>query len=115
MSSGAIESMATKKRIVVRRVPAGTRVKARRVASTAGEAQRSKEVEMWILREVQAQERLYRRIVREMNALNDRRIRWVRDFYERLQTRGFSVHAGLRRKVRADEIPKVPKRIRVVF
>lgn len=72
-------------------------------------------MERWIRREVQAQERIYRRIVREMNALNDRRIKWVREFYQRLQTRGFSVHAGIRRKVRPEEIPPIPKRIRVVF
>ena len=77
--------------------------------------QRPEEVEKWIRREVAAQERIYRRIVREMNALNDRRIRWVKEFYQRLQTRGFSVHAGIRRKVRPEEIPPVPKRIRVVF
>ena len=77
--------------------------------------QRPEEVEKWIRREVAAQERIYRRIVREMNALNDRRIRWVKEFYRRLQTRGFSVHAGIRRKVRPEEIPPVPKRIRVVF
>lgn len=76
---------------------------------------RPEEVERWIKREVAAQERIYRDIVREMNALNDRRIKWVKEFYQRLQTRGFSVHAGIRRKVRPEEIPPVPKRIRVVF
>jgi hypothetical protein len=50
-----------------------------------------------------------------MNALNDRRIKWVKEFYQRIQTRGFSVHAGLRRKVAAVDIPRLPKKIRVVF
>jgi hypothetical protein len=76
---------------------------------------RRPEVEAWIRREVLAQERIYRSIVREMNALNDRRIKWVREFYQRIQTRGFSVHAGIRRKVRPEEIPPLPRKIRVVF
>jgi hypothetical protein len=103
--------MATKKKSV-RKVA----VKARaRAVPTAAKFQRPEEVERWIKREVAAQERIYRSIVREMNALNDRRIKWVKEFYQRLQTRGFSVHAGIRRKVRPEEIPPVPKRIRVVF
>lgn len=106
--------MATKKK-VVRRTAAGRGAKARPAAPSATGFPRPAEVELWIRREVQAQERIYRGIVREMNALNDRRMKWVKEFYERLQTRGFSVHAGIRRKVRPEEIPPLPKRIRVVF
>ncbi len=106
--------MPTKKKAVPRTAP--TARTARRSSTIRPKAiQRPAEVELWIRREVQAQERIYRRIVREMNALNDRRIKWVKEFYQRLQTRGFSVHAGIRRKVRPEEIPPVPKRIRVVF
>lgn len=106
--------MATKKKAVSRTT---SRSRAKRAAPVAPPAptRRPEEVERWIRREVQAQERIYRRIVREMNALNDRRIKWVKEFYQRLQTRGFSVHAGIRRKVRPEEIPPIPKRIRVVF
>lgn len=103
--------MATKKKVVRRSVSRG-RAKSRSGPPTL---QRSEEVERWVRREVQAQERIYRSIVRKMNALNDRRIRWVKEFYQRIQTRGFSVHAGLRRKVGPEEIPRVPKKIRVVF
>ncbi|MEO8502043.1 MAG: hypothetical protein ABI565_14080 [Vicinamibacteria bacterium] len=99
--------MATKKKVVRR--PGKLRT------LTVPPFKRPEEVERWIKREVAAQERIYRNIVREMNALNDRRIKWVKEFYQRLQTRGFSVHAGIRRKVRPEEIPPVPKRIRVVF
>ena len=105
--------MATRKKAVDRR-GGRDRVRTARSVPAAG-FQRSEEVERWIKREVAAQERIYRGIVREMNALNDRRIKWVKEFYERIQARGFSVHAGIRRRVRAEEIPPVPKRIRVVF
>ncbi|MBX7185333.1 MAG: hypothetical protein K1Y01_09335 [Vicinamibacteria bacterium] len=105
--------MAIKKKVV--RKTGARRPGARAKKSTPVKFQRPEEVERWIKREVAAQERIYRGIVREMNALNDRRIKWVKEFYQRLQTRGFSVHAGIRRKVRPEEIPPVPKRIRVVF
>lgn len=106
--------MATKKKSV-RKAAEEARARAGRAVPRATAFQRPEEVERWIKREVAAQERIYRGIVREMNALNDRRIKWVKEFYQRLQTRGFSVHAGIRRKVRPEEIPPVPKRIRVVF
>ena len=106
--------MATKKKAVRKPVTRGSTRTGRAAPAPAG-FQRPEEVERWIRREVAAQERIYRGIVREMNALNDRRIKWVKEFYQRLQTRGFSVHAGIRRKVRPEEIPPVPKRIRVVF
>lgn len=83
--------------------------------TTPAKVRRPAEVEAWIRREVEMQERLYKRIVRDMEALNSRRIQWVKEFYERIQTRGFSVHAGLRRKVRPEELHPIPKRIQVVF
>ena len=91
------------------------RTKGRKAPAHSEAPRRSEEVERWIQAEVRAQERIYRRIVRDMNALNDRRMKWVKEFYQRLQTRGFSVHAGIRRKVKPEEIPPIPKRIRVVF
>lgn len=106
--------MATRKK-VARKATRKRRARTGRSAPVTSTFQRPAEVERWIRREVAAQERIYRGIVREMNALNDRRIKWVKEFYQRLQTRGFSVHAGIRRKVRPEEIPPVPKRIRVVF
>jgi hypothetical protein len=106
--------MASKTKAVRKPTPGG-RARAGRAVQAPAKFRRPEEVERWIRREVAAQERIYRGIVREMNALNDRRIKWVKEFYQRLQTRGFSVHAGIRRKVRPEEIPPVPKRIRVVF
>lgn len=106
--------MATRKSTVSNSAPK-TRAKAGRAPAPPEVRRRPEEVERWIQAEVRAQERIYRRIVRDMNALNDRRMKWVKEFYQRLQTRGFSVHAGIRRKVKPEEIPPIPKRIRVVF
>ncbi len=73
-------------------------------------------VAAWLAREIAEQEKRYRGIVREMEALEQRRRRWILAFYERIQTRGYSVHAGLRRKVAPEEVPPLPKgKIRVVW
>jgi hypothetical protein len=106
--------MATRKR-AVSNAAAKARAKGGQAAARPEALRRPEEVERWIQAEVRAQEKIYRRIVRDMNALNDRRMKWVKEFYQRLQTRGFSVHAGIRRKVKPEEIPPIPKRIRVVF
>jgi hypothetical protein len=77
---------------------------------------RDPQVEAWVAREIAEQEKRYRGIVREMDALEQRRRRWILEFYERIQTRGYSIHAGLRRKVAREEIPPLPKgKIRVVW
>lgn len=106
--------MANEKK-VAKKASRPRQAKTRSAAVVAPRFQRPEEVERWIRREIREQERHYRRIVKEMDALNTRRIRWVKEFYERIQTRGFSVHAGIRRKVRPEEIPPLPKKIRVVF
>lgn len=86
------------------------------VKRAAARPRRSAEVQAWLDREVAEQERRYRKIVREMDALDPRRKRWIREFYRRIQTRGFNVHADLRRKVGPEEIPPLPKdRMRVVW
>ena len=105
--------MATKKKIVRAAPPSGR--KTSRAAEVPATFRRGEEVERWIRLEVQEQERQYRKIVKAMDALNTRRMAWVKEFYERIQTRGFSVHAGIRRKIRPEEIPPLPKKIRVVF
>lgn len=77
---------------------------------------RSAEAERWLRQEIAEQKRRYRRIVREQDALGAKRERWVADFLQRIQTRGFNVHAADLRKIRGEEIPARPKRkFRVVF
>jgi hypothetical protein len=77
---------------------------------------RPAEVVEWLRREILDQERRYRRIVREMDALEARRRRWILEFYRRIQTTGFNVHADVKRVIPPGEVPPLPgKRIRVVF
>ena len=77
---------------------------------------RSREVESWIRKELVDQRKRYRKIVAEQEALSPKRDKWIAQFLQRIQTRGFHVHFNQLRKVRPEEIPVKPKRkFKVVF
>lgn len=77
---------------------------------------RSREVESWLRKEEVEQRKRYRKIVAEQEALTPKRDKWIAQFLQRIQTRGFHVHFDQQRKVRPEEIPVKPKRkFRVVF
>jgi hypothetical protein len=70
-----------------------------------------RKVKAWIEEESRQQMTFYRRIYREMERLAPDRSRWVKEFYQRISgPRGFSVHAGTRRTIPKNEIPKKPRR-----
>jgi hypothetical protein len=70
-----------------------------------------RKVKAWIEAESKQQMTFYRRIYREMERLAPDRARWVKEFYQRISgPRGFSVHAGTRRTIPKNEIPKKPRR-----
>ena len=78
--------------------------------------QRTKAAIAWLREEIAAQGRRYRSIVTEQEALSPKRDRWVAEFLERIQTRGYHAHFDQLRKIPASEIPVRPKRkFRVVF
>ena len=77
---------------------------------------RGREVESWLRKEEVQQRKRYRKIVAEQEALTPKRDKWIAQFLQRIQTRGFHVHYDQMRKVRPEEIPVKPKRkFRVVF
>ena len=77
---------------------------------------RSREADRWMKQETREQKTRYRKIVAEQEALGSRRDKWVADFLERIQTRGFNVHADMLRKIPKEKIPRKPKRkFKVVF
>ena len=77
---------------------------------------RSREAERWLKQEVREQKVRYRKIVAEQDALAPKREKWIAAFLDRIQTRGFNVHADMLRKIPAEEIPQKPKRkFKVVF
>ncbi len=73
-------------------------------------------VRAWLKRELREQQERYKKIVKEMEALAPQREKWIQEFFQRIQTRGFCVHADIRRRIKPEEIPKRPKRkLRVVY
>lgn len=77
---------------------------------------RSREAERWLKQEVREQKVRFRKIVAEQDALAPKRDRWIEAFLERIQTRGFNVHADMLRKIPSEEIPRKPKRkFKVIF
>ena len=80
------------------------------------ERKRSAAVRAWLKKEKDEQKARYKQIVEEMEALAPKRDKWIKDFLERIQTRGFNVHADIKRKIKPEEIPKKPRRkFKVVF
>lgn len=80
------------------------------------ERTRSAAVRKWLKKEKDEQKARYKKIVAEQEALSPKRDKWVADFLERIQTRGFNVHADIKRKIPPEEIPKKPRRkFKVVF
>lgn len=77
---------------------------------------RSREAERWMKQETRDQKARYRKIVAEQETLGPKRDRWIAAFLERIQTRGFNVHADVLRKIPREKIPSKPKRkFKVVF
>jgi len=78
---------------------------------------RSEEVEKWLAQEVAAQRERYEKIAYEMNvAIADQREKWIREFYQRIQTTGFYWHADNKKIIKPEEIFQKPDReFKVVF
>lgn len=78
---------------------------------------RGKKAEAWVKQETKEQITRYKKIVKAMNVeLAPQRDLWVAEFQQRIQSRGFYVHADIRRKIKPEEIYKKPKRkTKVVF
>jgi hypothetical protein len=76
----------------------------------------SREVRAWLRQEAAEQKTRYKKIVEEQEALSPKRDKWVAEFLHRIQTRGFNVHADMRRQIPDSEMPKKPRRkFKVVF
>ena len=78
---------------------------------------RSKKADAWVKQETKEQVTRYKKIEKTMNLdLAPQRDLWFAEFEQRIQTRGFNLHADIRRKIKPEEIYKKPKRkAKVVF
>ena len=72
--------------------------------------------ENWLKKEIAEQDKRYEKIRDEMKALGPDRDRWVAEFLQRIQTRGFNMDGDLKVKIPSDKIPTQPNReFKVVF
>jgi hypothetical protein len=72
------------------------------------EHQRSAEATAWLAEEAREQEERYRKICREMDAIEEQRERWYQEFLARIQVHGFNVDGDLKVKIAAEDIPVRP-------
>jgi len=79
--------------------------------------QYSPEINAWIDAEVAEQITRYQEIVKEMDGIDAEREQWYAEFLERIQHRGYNVHADILRVIQPDEIPIRPpgRKLQVVF
>ena len=76
----------------------------------------NREQRQWLEENLARQKVRHQKIVNHMEALSEQRDRWVTQFLERLQTRGFNFNCDALRKIPKEEIPAKPDRpFKVVF
>lgn len=75
---------------------------------------RPPEIGSWLAHSITAQEVRYQKIVREMDELSPERDRWIAEFMDIIQNRGFTVTGDTRRVIKPEELPSKPDRKHVV-
>ena len=78
---------------------------------------RTEEVEKWLNEEFGEQKERYEKIAQSMNIdLAQQREIWIQEFYERITTTGFNVHADMKKIIKKEELFQKPDReFKVVF
>lgn len=77
---------------------------------------RPRAVTQWVKKELVAQKARYKKIIQEQEDLSPKREKWVEEFFQRIQTRGYNVHYDMRKVIDAKDIPKKPRRkFKVIF
>lgn len=76
----------------------------------------TKEEQSFVKQELAEQIERYNKIVAEQEALTPQREKWVKEFLHRIQTRGYHVHAGIKRVIPKNEIrPRDGRPLEVIF
>jgi hypothetical protein len=76
----------------------------------------TKDEAAWVKQELAEQVDRYKKIVAEQEALSPQREKWVKEFLERIQTRGFHAHAANRRVIPKNEVrPRDGRPLQVIF
>ena len=70
---------------------------------------RKTEAQNWIRENIAEQKKRYAAIVKEQDELAPQREKWVEQFLQIIQTRGFNVNGDMKRVIKPGEIAKKPK------
>ena len=70
---------------------------------------RTRQAQAWFDENVAEQKKRYEAIVKEQDELEPQRAKWVEEFLQIIQTRGFNMNGDMRRQIPKDEIPVKPK------
>jgi hypothetical protein len=70
---------------------------------------RNREATTWLVENVAEQKKRYAAIVKEQDELAPQREKWVEQFLQVIQTKGFNVTGDTRRVIKPSEIAKKPK------
>jgi hypothetical protein len=70
---------------------------------------RSKEVQAWVTENVAEQKKRYAAIVKEQDELAPDREKWVAEFLQIIQTKGFNADGDRRVIIKPEQIAKKPK------
>ena len=77
---------------------------------------RSREADAWFRENIVEQKKRYAAILKEQDGLASQREKWVEQFLQVIQTKGFNVSGDTRRVIKPSEIAKKPKgKHQVVF
>lgn len=77
---------------------------------------RSREADAWFRENIAEQKKRYAAIVKEQDELGPQREKWVEQFLQIIQTRGFNVSGDTKRVIKPSEIARKPKgKHQVVF
>ncbi len=77
---------------------------------------RSREADAWFRENIAEQKKRYTAIVKEQDELGPQREKWVEQFLQIIQTRGFNVSGDTKRVIKPSEIARKPKgKHQVVF
>ena len=70
---------------------------------------RTAESRQWVVENIAEQKKRYAAIVKEQDELGPQREKWVKDFLQIIQTKGFNVTGDMKRIIKPNEVPKKPK------
>ena len=77
---------------------------------------RSREADAWFRENIAEQKKRYTAIVKEQDEMGPQREKWVEQFLQIIQTRGFNVSGDTKRVIKPGEIARKPKgKHQVVF